>query len=201
MAESELAGRPAMVYRAPNMNARQYTRFIIEPVTVYRGSDATYEGTNEQELQELARFMRSEFVRVLGTRYPVVTAPGPNVARVKLMLAGVEGNTPVLAPVSRVLPVGLVANAAKSVGNAPGSFSGSATLAGEIVDSTSNAVLVSFVQKRYPDALDIGSTLSSNEAHKAAITGAAEAFRKRLDDIHSGSSQRSALQSRASMAP
>jgi len=183
MAQGEVLGRGAMVYRAPNINARQYTKFIIDPVQIYRGTDADWGGASEQDIQEMAAFIRSEMVRALGDRFPVVTAPGPDVARIKLTLAGLENNTPVLAPVSRVLPFGLAVNVTNQLRDKEGSFTGAVTFSGEVVDSRSNQSLVVFAQRRGPDALDIGATMSDRDAQKAAVTSFADAFRKRLDDI------------------
>lgn len=186
MTEStDVAGRVGLVYRAPNVNARQYTRFIIDPVQIYRGTDANFGDATEQQKQEMAKFMQSELVRTMGDR--VTTTPGPNVARVKLTLAGLEGNTPVAATASRILPVGLVANVVQSARGEPGSFTGSVTYQAEVTDSTTGRPILVAVQKRSPDAMDIGATFSSQDAQKAAITSVAEAFRKKVDEIQSAS--------------
>jgi hypothetical protein len=182
---SNVAGRSGMVYRKPNVNLTQYTKFIVDPVQIYRGADADYGGATEQQIQQMAAFMRSEMVRTLGNR--VTNTPGPGVARIKLTLAGLEGNTPVVATVSRVLPVGLVANVVQSARDEPGSFTGSVTYVGEVVDAQTNQRIVVAAQKRSPDAMDIGATFSSEDAQKAAITGLAESVRKRVDDIQSAS--------------
>lgn len=182
---SDVAGRTGMIYRAPDMNPAQYTRFIIDPVQIYRGADANFGGASEQQIQQMANFMHSELVRTMGNR--VTNRPGPNVARVKVTLAGLEGNTPVAATVSRVLPVGLVANVVQSARGEPGSFSGSVTYLTEVIDSLTGKPLVVGVQKRSPDAMDIGATFSSEAAQKAAITSFAEGFRKRVDELQSAS--------------
>lgn len=186
MTESgNVAGRSGMVWRAPNVNQAQYTKFIIDPVAIYRGADADFGGASEQQIQQMAAFMRSEMVRTLGNR--VTTTPGPGVARIKLTLAGLEGNTPVVATASRILPVGLVANLVQSARNEPGSFTGSVTYVGEVLDSQTNQRLIVGAQKRAPDAMDVGATLSSEDAQKAAITSLAETVRKRVDDVQSAS--------------
>jgi hypothetical protein len=164
MAREDAMGRPAMVYRSPNLNARKYTKYMIDPVAIYRGTDTEWAGASQADIQELAAFLRSELVRALGDRYAIVTAAGPDVARLKLTLAGLEGNTAVVAPVSRVLPVGAVAN----------------------IYNQANQTMISFVQKRGPDALDFGATLSNRDAHRAAVTSFADAFRKRVDQVHAG---------------
>lgn len=181
----DVAGRTGMVYRVPNVNLAQYTRFIIEPVAIYQGADADFGGASEQQIQQMASLMRSELVRELGPR--VTTTPGPNVARVKVTLAGLEGNTPVAATVSRVAPAGLVANVVQQARGAPGSFTGSVTYAAEVSDSQTGTPIIVGVQKRSPDALDITATLTSEAAQKAAITSFAEGFRKKVDEIQAAS--------------
>jgi outer membrane murein-binding lipoprotein Lpp len=183
MQQDQLAGRTAMVWRAANLNPRAYTRFIVSPVQIYQGADAKWGASTDQDRQQLAQYLQQQFMRVLQQRNQLAYAPGPGVARINLILAGLDDNIPVVATVSRLAPAGLVINSAKSVGGQPGSFTGSVTIAGSIVDSQSNATLISFIQKRSPDALNIGATLSSRDAWEAAISQAAEAFKKRLEDV------------------
>jgi hypothetical protein len=183
MQPADLAGRAALVWRANNLDVKKYKRFIIEPVEIYRGPDADFAATSDADLNQLAEYMRREFTRAVRERYTVTSTPGPDTARVKLILAGLENNVPGAASVTRMLPAGLAMNIANSAMGQPGSFTGSVTIAGQFSDSLSNAPLLSFVQKRYPDALDVVATVSSREAHQAAITQAADAFRKRLDEV------------------
>ena len=184
MEKGEVAGRTALVWRAPNADMRRYTRVIIDPVDVYRGADADYGGADVQQQQQLADYMRGEFSRAIG-RWAAV-APGPGVARLKLTLAGLENNTPVVAPVSRVAPAGLVLNLGKQVMDQPGSFTGGVTIAGQLSDSVTDQPLVTFVQKRYPEAMNISATFSSRDAQEAAIRQAAEAFKARLEELQAG---------------
>jgi hypothetical protein len=183
MQEQQLAGRTAMVWRAANLNPRAYTRFIVSPVQIYQGADAKWGDSTAADREQMAQYMQSQFIRVLQERHQLAQAPGPGVARLNLILAGLDNNIPVIATVSRLAPAGLVINSAKSVGGQPGSFTGSVTIAGSIVDSQTNATLISFIQKRSPDAMNIGATLSSTDAWQAAISQAADAFKKRLEDV------------------
>lgn len=183
MQQEELAGRTALVYRAPNVDPRSYTRFILDPVQIYQGADAKWGDSTDQDRQQMAQYIQTQFTQVLLERNQLARAPGPGVARIDLILAGLDGNLPVVATVSRLAPAGLVLNSAKSVGGQPGSFTGSVTIAGSVVDSQTNATLVSFIQKRSPDAMNIGATLSSHDAWQAAISQAADAFRTRLQQI------------------
>lgn len=182
--EEDLAGRGAMLYRSATFDPKRYRRFILEPVAIHQAQGAKYASNDAAYLRSLTQFMQAEFVRVIGARYPIVTQPGPDVLRVKLTLAGTENNVPVVSTVSHVLPVGLAANLVQSARGEAGSFTGSVTLGGELTDSVTNQPMVVFVQRRYPDALNIGATFTSEEAHRDAITQAIEAYLKRIDAVH-----------------
>lgn len=186
--ERDIGGRPTLAYIAPGADFRKYKRFILDPVTVYRGSDANFSDATEADKEQLAGYMHSVFASALGSRYAIVKAPGADVARIQLTLAGLEDSVPVAGTVSHVLPAGLVMNMINSQSGQPGSFSAGVTIAGEIRDSQSNRLLASFVQKRFPDAMDISSTLTSRDGQKAAIQETANTFRARVDKIQAGGS-------------
>jgi hypothetical protein len=185
LAQNAAAARNSMIYRAPGIDVRKYKKFMIDPVAVYRGTDTDWGGASEAEIQQLAALVRSEIVRALGDRYPVVDVSGPDVARIQLTLAGLENNASATAA-AQALPGGLVMSAANAAKGQAASFPGSVTLSGQITDSQTNQMLVVFVQKRSPDAMDLGATRSDRDAQKAAITSFADGFRKRLDEIQAG---------------
>ena len=99
----------SLVYLKEGVKFAQYSKFMIAPVEIYRGSDASWHKhkVTEQNKQELAQFARAEFVRVLGKAYGVVDQPGPGVLCVKLTLADVELTTPSLAVVAHLAPAGI----------------------------------------------------------------------------------------------
>ena len=180
----DVAGRAGLAYRTPDVDLRKYSRIIVVPVQIYRGTDAAFGDTTEQQKQAMAIFMQQEAIRALGPR--ATTTPGPDVVRLHLTLAGLEGNTPVAATASRIIPVGLVVNLASHVRGAAGTFTGSLTYAAELIDSQTNDTISVFIQKRAPDALDYGATLSSEAAQRRAFAASAEQLRRRVEEIHSG---------------
>jgi hypothetical protein len=186
MHEQDIGGRSTLVYLAPNTDFKKYKKFIVDPVDIYRGADAQFADASEQDKEQLAQFMHSAFAGSLAARYPVVSAPGPDVVRIHLTLAGLENTVAGVGTVSHLLPAGLVLNLANSATGNPGSFSASVTIAGKITDSQSDKLIVSFIQKRFPDAMDITNTVTSLDSQKAAISETAETFRKRVDKIQAG---------------
>ena len=180
--QSVAFGRAAMVWRDPQVDFGSYTGIIIDPVDIYRGADANFDGADEQALHRLVEFTRGEFARVAGPY--LAASPGPGVARLKLMLAGLENNVPVLSAATWGLPLSLPMNLLKAAGDQPGTFTGSATLAATLFDSQTNAVLGVAMQRNYPSAMNIVATVSSRAAQQAAITEAAEGMRLWLDKVH-----------------
>lgn len=185
MTAEEAAGAPAMVWRAPNADLRKYTRFWFPPAQVYSGADANFDGASEEDKQKMADYMHAEFVKVVGEKYQIVNGPGPGVAKVQLTLGGMKNNVPIVSPVTHLAPAGLAVNMAKQVAGKPAVATGYVTIAAQVSDSQTNETLVSVIQNRAPDAMNIPASFTSNWAQEAAIDGAAEAFRKRIDEIQS----------------
>jgi hypothetical protein len=171
-------------WRDADAGLSRYTRIILEPVEIDRRTGASFGGASDRELQHLTEFTRHEFV-FFAQPY-VATFPGPGVARLKLTLTGLENNVAILATLSRAAPTGLAMNAPDGGVQGPGAFTGSATLSAQLFDSETGAPLGISMQKYHPRALDMGATFNSQAAHEAAITEAAKAFCKWLDDLRVG---------------
>ena len=183
--EKQKEGPAEYLYKAPGVDFKQYSKFIIPPTVIYTGSDAQFGDVPEKDRQEIADFITSEFTKVLNDGgYPVVTQPGPGVAELKFTLAGLELTSPAGATVTHLLPVGVVANLGKGAAGSQGSFMGSVIFAGEIYDSQSSDLIAAFVTKQYAGALDYTEVASSLGSAKVGVTKAAEDFKARLDKIH-----------------
>jgi hypothetical protein len=116
----------------------------------------------------------------------IVHTAGPHTLLLQMQLVGVESNVPVLSTVSRIYPAGLVLNITKQASSTPGTFSGSVTYAMMIYDSTTNTLLAAAVNKKYPEALNVGSTLSTVRAAEAGIDQGAAVVGKTIELMRSG---------------
>lgn len=183
MSQGEAAGAPAMVYRSPAADVAKYTKFWFPAADVYSGSDAEFDGASPEDKEKMAQYMQTEFIKVVGEKYAIVDAPGPGVAKVQLTLAGMKNNVPVVSPVTHLAPAGLAVNLIKQAADKPAIATGYVTIAATVSDSQSNDILVSAVQNRAPDAMDIPASFSSTDAQQTAISQAAKAFRNRVDQI------------------
>ncbi|MCX6901512.1 MAG: DUF3313 domain-containing protein [Verrucomicrobia bacterium] len=176
----------ALVYIKEGTSFAQYSKFIVDPVEIYRGTDASWHKgkVTEQAKQELAQFARAEFVRVLGPKYPVVDQPGPGVLRIKLTLADVELTTPALAVVSHFSPGGMGMNLLGTGAGMQGSFMGSVTMSVELRDAQSDTVLAAALTKQAPLAVDVTKTFGNLSAARAGITETAVKFMGAMDRAH-----------------
>ncbi|MBP6941202.1 MAG: DUF3313 domain-containing protein [Syntrophorhabdaceae bacterium] len=175
-----------LIYKRPGVDGKKYIKFIIDPVEVYKGEDARFDGVSPEDQQKIADFVKTEFTRVMQDGYAVVNAPGPDVLRLKFTLAGLEKTNPAMATVTHVIPIGLVMNLGKSAAGMSGSFMGSVTLAGELYDSQTNTLVFSFLTKKAPNAMDITTVLTGLDAAKKSVTELAEKFKENIDKIQKG---------------
>ena len=179
-------GPAEYVYKAPNVDFKQYTKFIIPPAAIYQGADAQFGDVPDKDKQEIANFLGSEFTRVLGEGYQVVTQPGPGVAVLKLTLAGLETTNSAGSTLAHLTPAGIAMNLAKTGGGAQGSFMGSVTFAGEIYDSQSNKLIAAFVTKAHAKAMDYSAVVGALGSSKVGVTAGAEDFKAAIDRIQKG---------------
>jgi hypothetical protein len=174
----------AWVYRTPNANLRQYTQFIVEPAEIYRGAEASFGSMTNSQISEIAQYLTSEMRRELSSGgYAVTSQPGPNTARIVTKLVGVEQTVPGAATVSRILPIGAVANAVQGATGGSGSFTGAIILAAEVYDSQSSELLVAAVRKYNPPVFDLEATLSTMDTARSAARQAAEDLRAAVDRV------------------
>jgi len=183
-ASSTVGGRISWV--RPDTNFTKYTSVVIAPVTIYDGSDTDWGNTGPADRTEIANYLQSAYSKAMGQSLRIVSAPGPNTLLLKMELVGVTSDVPVAATISHVYPAGVLANVFDQTQDKPGTFSGSVTYALSLYDSTTNTLLAAAVNKKFPDALNIGATLSTNAAAEAAIDQGAAQVGKTLRLLRSG---------------
>jgi hypothetical protein len=178
------ASPDTLVYRSPAIDIKKYTNgFYVEAVDIYAGADAEFGDVSAADRQKLAEFLRTEFIRELGTKYKIAQQAGPGVVQLKLTLAGVSETRPFLSAATRLSPAGLVLAMGKSATGMPAAFTGSVTFGCVISDGGSGQTLGAFLTKVGPNALDLSSALGTLEAARIGITRGAEGFRAAVDRI------------------
>lgn len=177
---TEDATKGSWSYRDPKADVTKYKKFIVEPTVVSTDAAAKWGKATEADKQKYADLFTEALRAEIGKSYAVATEKGPDVGIIRLTLLGVTP-TSAAATVAKVTPIGFALNGIKSMAGKPGSFSGSAQVAVELMDSDSGALVVAVLRRRSPDALDIGASTSTEGTVAAIAKDTATAIRTGLD--------------------
>ncbi len=141
-------GGAKMRWVDPEANLSKYNKYMIDSVIFYFADDSEYKGFDPQEMKNLADGFDKAIVKAFKGKYPIVTKPGPDVARIRFAITGFKQSRPVISAVSSIIPVGLAVSVAKK--GATGSWTGSGATSGElmVLDSMTNKVIVVAVDDR-----------------------------------------------------
>lgn len=174
----------AWTYKAPGVDLSAYRRFILDTPRVYRGAGASFGNLSEEDVQKIAAMFVEETRKALGTTYPVVSEPGPGVARLRFTIMGVSETVPYVSTASRVIPIGAAINLLSQGAGRGGTLTGSVTYGIEAFDARSGQLLAAAVRRLTPGAFDISSTLGTMDTARAVARDAAAKLRATLDAMH-----------------
>lgn len=132
----------------PGVDFAKYNKFMVHSVIFFFADDSEYKGIDPEELKELADGFNKAILDAFKNKYPMVTEPGPDVARIRFAITGVKQTRPILSGVSSVLPVGLAISAIKK--GSKGSWTGSGATSAEVMvlDTMNNDVIAVAVDER-----------------------------------------------------
>ena len=157
--EASLEEPGAWTYIAPGAQLADYRRFILDPPRVFRGEGSGYGDLSDAEVQRIAQMFNDETRAALGTAYPVVTQPGPGVARLRFTLIAVSETVPYVSTATRVIPIGAAINLLSQGAGRGGTLTGSVTYGVEAFDSRSGELVAAAVRELTPGAFDLSATL------------------------------------------
>lgn len=168
-------GRTPYRYKG-HVDWQSYNKIIVDPVSVYNGPDNQFVKIAENDKLLLASYMQQQFGEKLRTRFAITSTPSPSTLRLHLTLTGAKTTTPVLGPFTHLDVGGGVYNTVQSVRGREGSMTGSVNYAVEVYDAASNRLLLAYVSKQYPNAMNVGASFSSLEASRVGIRKGADAL-------------------------
>lgn len=125
----------------PEVKFGNYNKFMVDSVIFYLADDADYKGIDPQVMKDLADAFNKELVAAFAGKYPIVSEPGPDVARVRFAITNIKQSRPGVSAVTSVVPVGLAASIAKR--GVTGGWAGSGETCTElmVLDSATNEVI------------------------------------------------------------
>lgn len=134
-------GAAKMRWLKPGVDHTKYKKFMVDYVVFTLAEDSEYRGINGDEMKKLGDAASQSFVNAIKEKYPVVSEPGPDVARLKLAIVGLKQSRPALSAVTTVVPVGLAISIVKK--GTTDAWTGSGATAAELLalDSMTNEVI------------------------------------------------------------
>ena len=159
----------------------QYKKLMVDSVVFFYAPDAKYKAIDPQDMKELADAFNQEIFNALKDTYPIVSEPGPDVARLRIALTGIKPSKPAVSVVTSIVPVGLAISLVKK--GATGGYSGSGATSAEFeaIDSTTNEVIALAVDDQKAGFTERFSKLGSA---KEAFKFWAGRIKKFMDDAH-----------------
>jgi hypothetical protein len=97
-----------MRYISPEVG--QYSKFIIDPITVKCYDEKTAKKAKPEDVKHLEEFLYTEIIKDKpADRYEIVSTPGPGVARIRIAITNLEKSSPALniLPWTKLSGVGL----------------------------------------------------------------------------------------------
>jgi hypothetical protein len=141
---------PDGVYRRldPGVDFKQYNKFMVDSVIFFLADGADYKGIDPQEMKELCDEFNKALAAAFKDKYPIVSEPGPGVARLRTAITNVKPSRPGVSAVTSILPVGLGISLIKK--GVTGGWSGSGETAAEmmLLDTVTNKIVAMGVDQR-----------------------------------------------------
>ncbi len=134
-------GGAKMRWLKPGVDFTKYNKVMVDYVVFALAEDSEYKGINGDEMKTMGDAASLALVNAIKAKYPVVSEPGPGVARVRSAIVGLKQSNPVLSGVTSVIPVGLGISIVKK--GAGGAWTGSGATSAEfmILDSMTGDVI------------------------------------------------------------
>jgi hypothetical protein len=168
-------------YIKEGVDFKKYNKIMLDQVRFYFKNDAADKGIDADEMKELSDTFSRAMIDALGSAYPLVAKPGPNVMRLRVAITDIELPNRGINAISTVLPVGLAISTIKSGVTGKGTGCGEVSMEFEALDSNSNQVIAEGVDRRSGGKLDSMSKFGTAEE---AFKFWAGRFRTWLDGVH-----------------
>lgn len=132
----------------PGVDFSKYNRFMIDHVVFYYAPDSEDKSIRAEDIKQLTDAFTLEIVKALKDKYPIVTEPGKDVARLRIALTDVKKNPPPISDLSTVMPRERRLNEMRNVSLNTWSGTGKTTAELMVVDSSTNEVIAAAVVER-----------------------------------------------------
>jgi hypothetical protein len=139
-----------LVYFAPGVDWKKYTKMYIEPVQLWKGDDKESPlGKLSKENQDLiTSFLYTELNNELQKSYTLVDKPGPDTLVLRSAITEAKKSAPVRNLLTAIVPFGIAANILVTAAFGSGIGVGEVQVEAELLDGATNQRLFAAVDKR-----------------------------------------------------
>jgi len=175
-------GGVAKRYIKPGVDFKQYNKIMLDQVRFYFKPDAADKGIDADVIKELANIFDKAVINALGSAYPIVAKPGPDVMRIRVAITNMELSFRSANAIASVTPEGMVNSMVNTGGTGKGTGVGEIRMEFEFLDSSTNQLIAGGVDRRPGGEIDSVSKFgTADEAFKFW----AQRLRTWLDEVHS----------------
>jgi hypothetical protein len=174
-------GGVAMVYRKKGVDFKKYNKIMLDHVVFYLKDDAKNKSIDPVQMAELSQKFHQSAIDALGSAYPLVDKPGPDVMRIRVAITDLELPSHTANAINTILPEGTAISTVKKGATGKGTAVGEISMEFEFLDSETNQRIVAGVDRRAGDKIDSTNKLGTAED---AFKFWAQRLRTRLDEVH-----------------
>jgi hypothetical protein len=175
-------GGVAKRYIKPGVDFKQYNKIMLDQVRFYFKPDAADQGIEADVMKELANTFDKAVIDALGSAYPIVAKPGPDVMRIRVAITNMELSFRAANAIASAVPEGLVNSTINTGGTGKGTGVGEIRMEFEFLDSSTNQMIAGGVDRRSGGKTDSMRKFgTADEAFKFW----AQRLRTWLDEVHS----------------
>ncbi len=141
-------GGAKMRWLKPGVDFHKYKRFMVDYVSFAFADDSESRVINGDEMKKLGDACTLAVIHALSDRYPIVSEPGPDVARIRFAIVDLKQSRPAVSAITSAIPIGLGVSLVRKGATDSWSGSGSTTSQWMVIDSLSNEV-IAVAEDRY----------------------------------------------------
>ncbi|MGJ3522792.1 DUF3313 domain-containing protein [Nitratidesulfovibrio sp. D1] len=173
-----------MLYSREPALLRRYTKFQMEHVVLREERPETFQGASIEEKADMTFMTHDIFVDALRRGgWEVTDKPGPGVARLRLMIFGMQATEVVPGDAAYDTPFGRIdLSRLDDAGRA--ALMGNITLGGELTDSETGARLLSFAERCSVTGLDPLRAFGRWDAARSGVEASAATLVRGWNRLH-----------------
>ena len=139
-----------LVYIAPNVDWKKYTKIYIEPVELWKSDDkdSPLGKLSPENQQMLVSFLYTELNNELQKSYTIVSSPGPDTLVLHSAVTEAKKSAPVRNLLTSIVPFGIAANILVTAAFGTGIGVGEVEVEAELLDGQTNQRLAAAVDRR-----------------------------------------------------